>query len=82
MPCCRPGQHVFRLVVTDDAGNQSAPAEVEVIIRDSQAPTAVLDVTPGRTLEFGADFQLSGERSTDVAPGEIASFTWTLISRQ
>jgi hypothetical protein len=78
----RPGQHVFQLVVTDDAGNVSAPAEVEIIIRDTQAPTAVLDVLPSRTLEFGASFQLSAERSSDVAPGQIARYSWTLVSRQ
>ncbi len=78
----RPGQHVFQLVVTDDSGNASAPAEVEIIIRDSQAPTAVLDVIPSRTLEFGADIALSGERSSDVAPGQIVSYAWTLVSRQ
>jgi hypothetical protein len=78
----RPGQHVFQLVVMDDSGNQSAPAEVEIIIRDTQAPTAVLDVLPSRTLEFGASFQLNAERSSDVAPGQLARFSWTLISRQ
>jgi hypothetical protein len=77
-----PGQHIFRLVVTDDSGNQSAPAEIEIIIRDSQAPTAVLDVEPSRTLEFGASFRLSAERSSDVAPGQLARFSWTLVSRQ
>jgi hypothetical protein len=78
----RPGQHIFRLIVTDDSGNVSAPADVEVIILDSQAPTAVLDVEPSRTLEFGSDFRLSAARSSDVAPGQLARYSWTLISRQ
>jgi hypothetical protein len=33
-----PGQHRFRLIVTDDAGNVSTPALVEVVARDSQNP--------------------------------------------
>jgi hypothetical protein len=77
----RVGQHTFSLVVADDSGNVSQTATVEVIIRDGQAPTAVLDVLPSRTLSFGQSFTLSAERSSDVG-GQIESYTWTLVSRQ
>jgi hypothetical protein len=53
--------------VTDEAGNVSTPAVVEVVIRDLQKPTAVLDAP--RQVETGQSFQLSGSRSTDIAPG-------------
>jgi hypothetical protein len=72
------GVHTFQLVVTDDSGNASQPALVEVIVRDSQSPTAVLD-GPGST-EAGASFSLSGARSSDVAPGRVVSYAWTLVS--
>ncbi len=77
-----PGRHVFQLVVADDAGNISEPALAEVIIRDTQAPTAVLDVRPARQIEFGASFALLGERSSDIPPGRIVSYTWTLVSNE
>ena len=72
------GQHRFQLVVTDDAGNVSAPAVVEVVIRDTQKPTAVLDAP--RQVEVGQSFQLSGSRSTDIAPGKIVRYQWTLLA--
>jgi len=37
------GRHRFQLVVEDDSGNISAPSITEVIVRDTQKPTAVLD---------------------------------------
>jgi hypothetical protein len=37
------GRHRFQLVVEDDSGNSSQPAIAEVIVRDNQKPTAVLD---------------------------------------
>ena len=37
------GVHRFQLVVKDDAGNLSQPALIEVVVRDSQVPTAVID---------------------------------------
>ena len=40
-----PGRHQFQLVVTDDAGNQSDPALIEVIVaaRPVRAPARRLD---------------------------------------
>lgn len=72
-----PGKHRFQLVVTDDSGNQSKPTEVEVIVRDNAAPTAVLDAP--RAVEAGKAFELNGRRSLDLAPGKIVSYSWTLL---
>ncbi len=79
------GQHRFSLTVTDDSGNQSTPAIISVIVQDTQAPTAVLDlrneqgaqVINGR-IEFGSGFILDGSRSTDVG-GSIESYTWEIL---
>ncbi len=79
------GVHRFQLVVIDSAENPSQPSLVEVIIQDTQNPTAVLDVLDiqgNRTneIEYGQSFILSGERSTDRPPGEIVQYRWTLVS--
>ena len=66
-----PGRHRFRLIVVDDAGQESAPDEVEVIVVDESRPTAVLDGP--RSVAHGASFSLSGRRSFDAPPGKIAS---------
>jgi hypothetical protein len=82
------GPHVFELEVIDQAGNRSVPVRVQLIVRDSQAPTAVLNVTdaqgrvlPEAVIEMGAGFMLSAKGSRDVAPGTgIESYTWRLVS--
>lgn len=79
------GQHRFSLTVTDDSGNTSTPAIVTVIVADTNAPTAVLDlrneqgaqVINGR-IEFGSGFILDGSRSTDIG-GSIESYTWEIV---
>jgi hypothetical protein len=80
------GKHVFNLVVTDDSGNPSAPAVITIIVTDGELPTAVIDFIgadgrripdPQVTVPFGAAFQLTGERSSDVG-GEPVAWTWTL----
>jgi hypothetical protein len=75
-----PGRHVFQLVVFDDAGNQSAPDLVEVIVRDSQAPTAV--ISGPAQVEWGQSFMLSGKGSSDVAPGKVVRYVWTLVPQR
>jgi hypothetical protein len=74
------GQHLFQLVVTDDAGNRSSPATVAILVRDLELPTAVID-GPRGGVGFNQPFQLSGERSSDPAPGRIVRFEWTLLDR-
>ncbi len=81
------GRHRFRLVVVDEAGNASAPAFLEVIVQDDQAPTAVLDIrdVEGVRIEpvvgFGSNFILSGARSTDLPAGGsgVAEYRFTLV---
>ncbi len=79
------GSHTFQLEVADDSGNISSPAQVMLIVIDSQAPTAVLTLNDeeGRPLEnnsvaFGRGFILNGKRSVDIG-GSIVSYTWTLV---
>lgn len=71
------GVHTFQLIVTDDSGNTSQPTQVEIVVRDTLAPTAVIDGP--RQVEVGNSFELSGKRSSDPAPGRIVRFTWTLV---
>jgi hypothetical protein len=81
------GANRFRLVVVDDSGNESAPAFLEVIVRDVESPTAVLDMVDerGRRIDpvagFGRNFTLSGARSSDPAPGRVVEYRFTLVDR-
>ncbi|HUM01923.1 MAG TPA: hypothetical protein VL084_06530 [Thermoanaerobaculia bacterium] len=71
------GRNRFQLVVVDDSGNRSDPDVVEVVVRDAQKPTAVIDAP--RLVDFGKSFQLSGARSADIAPGKVVQYVWTLL---
>ena len=71
------GRHTFQLVVVDDAGNQSQPDSVVVIVKDSTNPTAVLKA-PSQ-VEPGASFPLDGRASSDVAPGKVVKYIFTLV---
>lgn len=70
------GRHRFRLVVDDNSGNHSNPTEVEVIVVDSTAPTAVLDAPD--SIAFGAPLQLSGAQSSDTV-GRVVRYVWTHV---
>jgi len=72
------GRHRFQLVVVDDAGNQSSPDVLEVVIRDTTRPTAVIQGP--REVDFGRSFQLSGSRSVDIGGGRIVRYQWTRLS--
>jgi hypothetical protein len=80
-----PGKYRFQLVVVDDADNESDAAFLDVIIRDTQRPTAVLDMVNSDkavinpVVGVGASFLLSGARSSDVPPGKVKSYRFTLI---
>jgi hypothetical protein len=83
----KPGKHVFQLVVTDDAGNDSDTASVTVIVQDTERPTAVIDLInpdgsrnpePVVNVPFGKAFQLSGDRSSDIG-GAVKVWNWTLL---
>ena len=71
------GRQVFRLVVVDDSGNVSKADQVEVIVADQDAPTAVLKapkVTP-----FGKSFNLDGSASFDAGGGKVVKWVWTYV---
>jgi hypothetical protein len=71
------GRHRFQLVVVDDSRNESAPDTLDVIVRDTTKPTAVLSA-PSQ-VEFGQSFSLDGRRSSDVPPGRVARYIFTLL---
>lgn len=71
------GKHRFQLVVVDDSGNKSLPDVVDVIVKDNKNPTAVLKV-PAQ-VELGQSFVLDGRGSSDVAPGKVVRYIWTLL---
>jgi hypothetical protein len=73
------GTHVFQLVVVDEDGNQSDPVTAQIVIKDTQKPTAVINVTPTQ-VQPGQVFTLDGSKSSDVAPGKVVSFIWTMVS--
>jgi hypothetical protein len=73
-----PGKHHFQLVVVDDAGNESDPSVAEIIIKDSTKPTAVLRIAPTQ-VEPGVSFNLDGRESSDVPPGKVVQYIWTMV---
>lgn len=73
-----PGSHSFQLVVVDDAGNESEPSIMQVVVIDDAKPTAVIDGP--RSVSAGASFELSGRRSVDLAPGKIVRYRWLQLS--
>lgn len=73
-----PGRHRFQLIVEDDAGNQSEPAMVDIIVVDQSKPTAVIDAPT--SVATGASFSLSGARSFDLPPGKIKNYRWVQLS--
>ncbi len=72
------GRHTFQLVVVDDSNNESAPATVDVIVRDTERPTAVIIASPP-TVSYGRTFKLDGSASTDLPPGKIVKYIWTML---
>ena len=73
----RPGTYTFRLVVTDDSGNLSAPVDFRISVVDEGKPIAV--ITGPSRVPTGQGFTLSGESSSDVGGGKLSKFTWTMI---
>ena len=72
------GPVTFQLVVTDNLGNQSAPATVTIEIQP--APVAVLS-TSTPSVRAGSPIELSAVSSTAAAPGTITSYRCMLISQ-
>jgi len=81
------GVHRFQLVVVDDSGNASVAATIDVVVKDTTAPTAVLMVVgaDGKKIDppvvpFGQSFTLSAAQSTDAGGGKIVEYRFTLLS--
>jgi hypothetical protein len=77
-PSLAVGRHVFQVVVEDASGNQSAPAQVEVIVLNPTAPTAVIELTSGPAVADRA-FVLAASKSADARGGVIKKYRWTLV---
>lgn len=79
------GRSRFRLVVVDNAGNESEPSTIEIVVRDDARPIAVLDIVDASEARVapavgaGKSFILSGARSSDLAPGKIIEYRFTLL---
>jgi len=79
------GKYRFQLVVVDDGDNASDPTFLDVIIKDTERPTAVLDlVDPNGAIiapevAVGSSFLLSGARSSDVPPGKVKAYRFILV---
>ena len=81
------GEHSFRLIVVDAAGNKSNAATVTIKVLDRTAPTAILSVLNANRevateIAWGTTFYLSAEGSRDTpsaeAGGEVARYIWTM----
>jgi hypothetical protein len=81
------GANRFRLIVVDDAGNESEATFLEVVVRDTERPTAVLDLVNDDlkridpVVSRGQSFILSGARSSDPSPGAVSEYRFTLVDR-
>jgi hypothetical protein len=82
------GRHVFQLVVTDNAGNVSNPAQIAIVVKERSKPTAEIDFVrddgtrvydDAIVVPFGKPFRLTGERSSD-ASGSVKTWRWTLLT--
>ena len=79
------GKYRFSLVVVDDADNESDPFILEVLVRDTQRPSAVLEMVNADkvpidpVVSVGQSFMLSGAKSSDLPPGKIKSYRFTLL---
>jgi len=63
--------------VVDNSGNVSKPDQVEVIVADMDAPTAVLRAP--KTTAFGKSFTLDGSASFDAGGGKVVKWVWTYL---
>ena len=75
-----PGDHVFQLIVVDENGVESLPAEQTVTIGpDDRKPQAVLTAMPAE-VAFGQPFTLDGTESTPVPGHQITSYKWIMVT--
>lgn len=72
------GKQRFRLVVVDDSGNSSLPADVLITVADKGAPTAVIEASSSIVMT-GASFRLDGSKSFDTGGGKVVKYIWTYV---
>jgi PKD repeat protein len=77
-PGLTPGVYSVSLVVVDSSGNQSAADTKQLLVADTVAPTAVLDLPASPNPN--ATIHLVGSKSFDVG-GSIQQYTWTVGTR-
>ena len=81
------GVNRFQLIVVDNSGNQSVAATIDVMVKDTTAPTAgiIMVTAEGKRIDppvvpFGQSFFLSGAPSTDAGGGKIVEYRFTLMA--
>jgi len=80
------GVNRFQLIVIDNSGNESVAATIDVMVKDTTAPTAgiIMVNADGKRVDpvvpFGQSFFLSGAPSTDVGGGKIVEYRFTLMA--
>ncbi len=75
-----PGDHVFQLIVVDENGLESIPAEQTVTISpDDRKPQAVLTAMPAE-VAFGQPFTLDGTQSNPVPGHQITAYKWIMMT--
>jgi hypothetical protein len=72
-----PGKMTFQLVVVDNAGNESLPVTLDVTVKDTERPTAML--TGPTMVQPGASILLDGRQSSDIG-GRIVQYRWTRLA--
>ena len=74
------GEDEFNYTINDGLGGTAlAKVTITVTFVDDLVPTAVLGVTPNPA-NAGATVTLTGVDSTDVVPGTVVRYTFTLVS--
>ncbi len=68
------GEHVFELVVVDEAGNKSKPSRWRVTVTPPSRPVAVI-TTPPRVIA-GVAFQLGAQKSVAPPGRRLVLFQW------
>lgn len=72
-----PGKMTFQLVVVDNNGNESLPVTLDVTVKDTERPTAVL--RGPSMVQPGGAILLDGRGSSDIG-GRIVQYRWTRLS--
>ncbi|WP_035601654.1 right-handed parallel beta-helix repeat-containing protein [Haloferula sp. BvORR071] len=74
------GTYRWQLVVRDSNGGDSLASLLDIVVPANGIPTAVLDQST-TSPRVNQACMLSAARSSDTAPGSLASYTFTLLTR-